>query len=213
MNDQFNPFRYIKASVYLIIIVAVVLGGFLLISLIRLDRQEDARRADPTDIPFLACNFTNTGAGAIVMYNAPYADEVFENFRMLEGVPYFVRSISTATDFIEVEVDGIRGYVDPFAGLTTGECGAQYIPRDPRPLSDFPTACAFIVQADAQIYTDPALTQTLASTQTGDVLTVLRAAEQSYGIVTDTGLTGWIAQSDGERRGACGALPTAETTE
>jgi hypothetical protein len=210
LDEQVNPFRYIKASAYLIFILAVLLGGFMLLSLIRLDRQEETRHANPTTIPFLACNFTNTGAEDIPLYNVPYADALFVNFHVPKGVPYDVRSINTVTDFIELDVNGISGYVDPFSGIATGECDSRYIPRDSTPLSDYPMACAFMVQQDTHLYHDAALTDVHRLITAGEVLTILRTHESSYYGVMANGFVGWVAQAEGTQRGACGMLPHAE---
>ncbi|TVR21581.1 MAG: hypothetical protein EA396_07600 [Anaerolineaceae bacterium] len=208
MNNQFNPARYARASVYIFLIFAVVLGGFLILSLIRLDRQQEAQRRDPTAVPFLACNFTNTGAEAVALYSAPFADALFQIIDVTPGIPYPVQGINATTNFIRISVSGIDGYVDPFGGIMTGECDARYIPRDGRDVTDYPVVCAMTLSTAAPIYASDALRETVSDADAGDMFIITAQSGDSFFGTTIYGLSGWIAAEAGTVSGACGAIPS-----
>lgn len=209
MNDQFNPARYARAAVYIFLMLAVVLGGFLALSLIRLDRQQEVQRRDPTAVPFLACNYTNTGAEAVALYGAPFDDPLFQIIDVRAGIPYPVESISATTNFIRINVDGIAGYVEPFSGIVTGECDERYIPRDDRDVTDYPIVCALTLSAAAPIYTDATLSETTSEASAGDTFIITAQSDDGFFGTTIYGLSGWMLADAGERRGACGAIPSA----
>lgn len=209
-----NPGGYLRAALYTIIIFIIVLGGFLMISFIRLDRQDDATEVNVTDVPFLACNFTNTGAEPITLYSVPLADPLFALADVRAGVPFVVRSIHTPTGLLLIETDrGVSGYVDPFMGLATGECDVPHVPRDETPLTDFPTVCHFTANADTTLFDDAALGASKSVLGGGEVFVLLEQSateDRFYGEAVN-GLNGWLRAEDGEIAGACGALRVVDS--
>src|SRR5690606_12974138 len=141
----------------------------------RLNRQQEAISSDPTVVPFLACNFTNTGSSPILMYSAPFADDLLEVTRVPASIPYPVLSVHQATGFFLIELrEGLTGYVDPFDGLATGDCSALYVPREQSTFADFPTLCLMTLNSSITLYDDPALTMTGPLLSAGTELIITR---------------------------------------
>jgi hypothetical protein len=191
MRDSSNSIQYFKAAFALIAVLVGFLIFFSVLSLFNVNSSNpNPSGATPADdVPFLACNFTNTGADAVPLYNAPYAHAHHEFYSVRAGIPYPVVSFNTDTDFIEIDVQGITGYVDPFSGMAVGECDESYIPRDERRLTDFHIA---LRQADERFI-------------------LLEKSEQGFLIANSKGFSGWVNQQNGTQAGACGAIPQHET--
>lgn len=206
MGESFNPFGYSRALLYLIGATIILLGGFLALSLIRLDRQENAL-AEATAVPFVACNFTNTGAEPIPAYVAPFADPLYEDTTIPPSVPYPVLRVNQGYLFIEVR-ENSGAYVDQFRGLITGDC--DLIEREDRPATDFPTVCRFTADAETTIYRTAALEENLDRTLPGRALVTTSQTDNAYFIATPSGLRGWVAADAGDLDGACGNVPFFE---
>jgi hypothetical protein len=208
MRNTSNPTQYFKAAFALIATLLFFLVFFLLIAFFSPNQQGDENQtAGNYDRPFLACNFTNTGAEAIPLYNAPYAHPQFEFYTVREGMPYPVVSFNTNTDFIEIEVNGITGYVDPFSGVATGECDPTYIPRDETLLTDFNVVCVFTLSDISPVFSDPLLAQQISTRQVNERFIVLQQSELGLQIANANGFNGWVNQQSGTQAGACGAIP------
>jgi hypothetical protein len=213
MRDSSNSIQYFKAAFALIAVLVGFLIFFSVLSLFNVNSSNpNPSGATPADdVPFLACNFTNTGADAVPLYNAPYAHAHHEFYSVRAGIPYPVVSFNTDTDFIEIDVQGITGYVDPFSGMAVGECDESYIPRDERRLTDFHIVCVFTLTTSAPVFSDPSLTQQTALRQADERFILLEKSEQGFLIANSKGFSGWVNQQNGTQAGACGAIPQHET--
>jgi hypothetical protein len=208
MDNNVNPIWYTRAVLYLLAFAAVGLGGFLTFSLIRLDRQEQAR-VEATEPPFVQCNFTNTGQDSIDLYSAPFIADALAIDTVPISVPLPVRMIHAPTGLLYIELRAnYGGYVDPFQGLATGNCGAEFVPRDEQPVETFPTTCVLTVTQSGPLYQSPDQQQeTGNNADTGDTWIVLRQTDDLYFIGDVNGGRGWVPAQTGQTSGACGALP------
>lgn len=213
MRDPSNSMQYFKAAFALIAVLIGFLVFFAVLSLFNINSSNPATSSRDTaeDVPFLACNFTNTGAEAVPLYNAPYAHFQHEFYSVSAGIPYPVVGFHTETDFIEINVNGITGYVDPFAGMAVGECDEPHIPHDTTALTDFNIVCVFTLTTNAPVFSDPSLMQQTALRQMDERFILLERSEQGFLIANSKGFSGWVNQQNGTQAGACGAIPHYET--
>ncbi|MFW5691456.1 MAG: hypothetical protein ACOCXZ_03035 [Chloroflexota bacterium] len=203
-----NPFSYTRAVVYLLVIAVIVIGGFLALSFIRLDRQQDAQ-AEATSVPFVACNFTNTGGEPIDVYSAPFAADMLAIDSIAPSVPYPVTLVNT-TGFLFIQLRGdYGGYVDQFRGLATGDC--ELVPREERPPWGFPTVCMLETPEPAPVtlYAGPELTTTRGEVNVAAPLIVSARQGDALFVTTVGGSSGWLTAATGTLSGACGVLPEA----
>lgn len=212
MRESANPMQYVKAAFALIATLLVFLVFFLLISLFRPNPQDnDTVAGQAGNRPFLACNFTNTGADEVPLYLAPYAHPLYAFYTVPAGIPYSVVSFNIPSDFIEIEVNGIVGYVDPFSGTAVGECDPSYVRYDETAITDLSVVCVFTLSTQAPVYRDASLTQAVTTRQADERFILLERSEAGFYIANTNGFSGWVHQTSGVQTGACGAIPNHET--
>jgi hypothetical protein len=207
MNNDVNPIWYTRAALYVGAFAMLLLFGFLAISLLRLERQEQVQ-AEATAVPFVACNFTNTGADSIPLYEAPYTAPNLAVSDVAPSVPYLVDHINAITGMVYIEIrEGFGGYVDPFLGLATGDCDEMFIPRQDRPPTDYATVCRVQAAPDATLYDSVEAAIVLTTFPAGEPLVAIQRAEGGYIAGTLNGIEGFIRADEGTLDGACGQLP------
>lgn len=203
MSNSVNPFGFSRPVLYLAAGTLILIGGFVALSLLRVEQQQ-AAIADATPVPFVACNFTNTGAESIQVYSAPFADDIYAIDEIPPSVPYPVTRVNSGYLYIELR-QNYGGYVDQFRGLTTGDC--DVVPAEDRPATDFATVCRFTPAVDATLYRTAALEQAADRAPADVPLVVMLQSSDAYFVAKASGLRGWVPAQAGATSGACGIVP------
>lgn len=198
-----NPSGYIRGFVLLFILFGTVAGCALILSTFAAPEVESVpTEAIPTPTELVGCTFIV--GGDVLGYTAPFSDPILESTTLQDGAVYPV--LERRPEHLLINIRGSYNvWVDRDDGTLNGFCTA--LPRNETPLQAFPTVCIFTLTGDATLHPNPALGGAGTPASTGEVFVVTRQSDTAYYVASEDGRIGWIAQSAGERTGACGAIP------
>lgn len=199
MQNRLTPFVWsVMAAVAIVIVLAVVLLVTMLLSRggeIIEETVESAEEAEPTD-----CTFTGL-AGQLMVYQAPVAVPSQQQVTVLGSENYPI--VSQRDDMYLIQFSDSSGWVLGPEGTLQGDC--EDIPRDDRPLSEFPTVCTVTTEAAKPLYSEIELVNEMQTLQPGTY--VVDAIENDrYLVLLDDGIAGWILSGEGQLIGACDVL-------
>lgn len=192
-------------SVFAAIALMVGLGTTLFVTFV-LFRGDDAIKEDSdTAAQSTDCHFT-AQAEQLVLYHAPISAPSQQKATLLGQELYPIIAQNRGYYLLQA-TEETTGWADSREGVVEGDC--EEIPVDETALPEFPTVCTFTSTDEASLYSEAELLTPGETLRPGTHL-VESASTESYYLVLDNGVGGWVAAADGQLGENCDSITVVQ---